>query len=211
MGRKRETWQLLIKSFREWITDTPLRIWGWIVALIALVTGSVIAAIWLQDHFPPWYVWLGFVLAILGVIWLSFLPYYRRIKIRHVQVVVLSAYQSKNPSRRDHHINFDIEFNVRIKSPPASIARIQMLIENEFLETNSPIVPMLQTNELESYAANVDVDYYLYLESVLRGREHYRLCILTSGSKWISNEFSFGNSSTLLMRNKPDGFNLVID
>jgi len=67
-------------AFKDWFHDTPLRIGGWIMWLIAFMAGLVAVAIWFQQHFPPWYVWMGFAAVVFGSIMGSFIPYYRRSK-----------------------------------------------------------------------------------------------------------------------------------
>ena len=86
MGKLGEAKQVF-KAFREWVNDTPLRIWGWIMGIIALIVGTLLIAFWLQQHFPPWYVWVGTVLAIIGIIGLSFIPYYNRTQKRLVLLI----------------------------------------------------------------------------------------------------------------------------
>lgn len=46
--------------------------------MIAFIAGAVVVAFWLQQHMPPVYVWIGFFIAIAGIIMFSFIPYYRR-------------------------------------------------------------------------------------------------------------------------------------
>lgn len=65
-------------AFKDWVANTPLRIWGWIMGLIAFIAGLILVAIWLQQHTPPWWVWIGFITAVLGVLMISFVPYYKR-------------------------------------------------------------------------------------------------------------------------------------
>lgn len=126
------------------------------------------------------------------------------------QVGVLSAYQSKTPSKKAKHINFDIEFSLKISTPSAFVAKIQVLSGAEFLEVNSPVTPLTQTNEIESYVANIDIDYFSFLSNTMANHD-YILCVLVSGSKCISKKFNFGNASTILMDNKPEDFNLKIN
>jgi hypothetical protein len=77
MGRRGKTKQV-IRALKDWIKDTPLQIAGWIMSLIASIAGLIILSFWLQQHFPPYYVWIGFALTIFGIIMLSFIPYYKR-------------------------------------------------------------------------------------------------------------------------------------
>jgi hypothetical protein len=77
MGKWGEARQVF-KAFWEWVNDTPLRIWGWIMGLVAFLVGILLVAFWLSQHFPPWYVWLGVALTITGIILFSFIPYYKR-------------------------------------------------------------------------------------------------------------------------------------
>lgn len=207
-GKERAT--QFIRAFRDWANDTPLRIRGLLTSLIALIASGFVVANWLQQHVPPWYVWFSFGIAICGIIWISFLPYYKRIKNKSVKITVLSAYQPNIPPNKKDHINIDVEFNLKTIVLPIKISKIQLLTGTEFLEANT-LVPIDQVIELESYVANFDLGYYLYLSNVMAdGQGEFRLCVIAAGYKWISNKFSLGNPSTLLMRNKPDDFNLVI-
>jgi hypothetical protein len=79
MGWKEEQWQT-IKAIKDWIHDTPLRIWGWIIFLFAFIGGSIVLGTWLSKNLPPWYVWLSIALLVIGVIVISFVPYYKRVK-----------------------------------------------------------------------------------------------------------------------------------
>lgn len=68
----------IITAFKNWTTDTPKRVWGWAMAIIALIGAPAVVAFWLQQYSPPVYVWIAFILLIAGIIWISFIPYYRR-------------------------------------------------------------------------------------------------------------------------------------
>jgi lipopolysaccharide export LptBFGC system permease protein LptF len=126
-------------------------------------------------------------------------------------VVVTSAHQPSNAKRENGYINVDIEFHVKTNNPPIKIAKIQLLEINKFIETNNLKYPYTQMFETESYVASFALDYYLFLDNVVHNREdQYFLCVLANGVKRISNKFGFGNSSTLLLQNKPDGIKLEI-
>jgi hypothetical protein len=124
-------------------------------------------------------------------------------------VNVLEAYQSDKPLK-EGFINIDVEFNIKTTGLPIRISKIQFVIGAKFIDANSPPVPLDQIVELESYVANFDLDYYQYLHSIMTstGGKYY-LCVLVAGSKRIDPILAIGNPETILMRNKPDGFNLV--
>jgi len=213
MSRK-EAKRQIFKALKDWGNDVPFRMWGLITSLIAFLAGSIAVSIWLSRNLPPWYIWIGFIVVIVGVIWLSFLPYYRRSINKSVKIAVLSAYQPNKPPSKKDHINIDVEFSVKTGVLPAKISKIQLWAVDRVLEANSPVMPIDQVIELESYVASFDLDYYLYLNNVLsQTKGNCFLWVLVAGGKWSSKAFSLdilGNPSTLLMRNKPDNFNLVI-
>jgi hypothetical protein len=81
MGRAEETeTKQVLRALKDWVNDTPLRIRGWVMLLIAFIGGLIISGTWLSKNLPPWYVWLAIALIIIGVIGLSFIPYYKRLK-----------------------------------------------------------------------------------------------------------------------------------
>jgi len=213
MGRKEEKRQIFT-AFKDWVNDIPLRIWGWVMSLIAFLASSIAVSVWFSQHFPPLYVWFGFVFVIVCVVVLSFLPYYKRNKSKSVKITILSAYQPNRPPSKKDHINIDVEFNLKTNALPIKISKLQLWVVNQVLEANSPTLPIDQVVELESYVANFDLDYHLYLKDILSGSKgKCWLWVLAGGHKRTSREFGLdilGNPSTLLMRNKPDDFNLVI-
>jgi len=211
MRRKEEAKQF-ITAFKDWINDTPLRIYGWFIALTAIVLNAIFSITWLLQHLPPVQVWIGGILGIFGVIWLSFMPYYNRNKRKSVKISVFDAYQPNKPPNKKGYINIDVEFSAKTSVLPIKISKIQLIVMNQFIEANYPILPIDQVIELESYVASFDLDYYLYFSNVMRdGQGKCRLWVVTAGHKWTSREFGLGNATTLLMRNKPDGINLVFN
>lgn len=91
MGRKEETKQIL-NAFKGWVSDTPLRIAGWVMSLFVFF-GAIIGIItWIWQFSPPLYVWLCFALVVVSVIWLSFIPYYKRERHRASSVITNMAY-----------------------------------------------------------------------------------------------------------------------
>jgi len=131
------------------------------------------------------------------------------VKTEPITINVLDAYQSNRPLKQGL-INIDVEFRVKTTKLPIRISKIQFLLGAKFIDANSPPMPFKQIAELESFVANFDLDYYLYLHSALTEGKYY-LCVLTAGSKRITPILSIGNHETILKRNKPDGFNLVFN
>jgi hypothetical protein len=72
----------VIGAFKDWVNDTPLRIVGWIMGLIALIGGAYLVIPWALQNFPPIRVWIGIVFVLFGIVWLSFIPYYKRRNIK---------------------------------------------------------------------------------------------------------------------------------
>ena len=56
------------------------------MSLILFIGGITALAIWLSKNFPPLYVWLGAVSVVVGVIGLSFMPYYKRAKASPIDI-----------------------------------------------------------------------------------------------------------------------------
>jgi hypothetical protein len=213
MGRKEETRQICT-AFKDWVRDTPLRIRGWVIFFITFIGSSITLSVWISRCSQPLIVWPAFVLVVISVIVLSFIPYYKRIKSKSVKITFREAYQPNRPPSKNGYISIDIEFNVKTSALPMKIAKIQMWAVDKILESNSPVLPIDQTAELESYVASFDLDYYLYFNYIIsESKGKCWLWVLGGGSKWTSREFGLdilGDPSTLLMRNKPDDFNLII-
>ena len=85
------------------------------MGLTSLITGTIIVVAWLKKVFPPWYVWLGFVLIIFGIIWLSFLPYYNRVKHKPTIQVVPEKSSSGHYYLLVHNMGERAEFKARVE------------------------------------------------------------------------------------------------
>ena len=182
-----------------------------VIAILALL-GLGFAAMSTNPSFtvPTWVPYLFFSLAGLVLFWLiAYLCWiwHKDKRTKLLSIIVLSAYQSDKPLQKGV-INVDVEFNVKSTKLPIRISKIEFwMFGTKFINANSPPVPISQMIELESYVANFDLDYYKYWASVGKGK--YYLCVLTAGGKRIAPIFNIGDPQTILMRNKPDGFNLV--
>ena len=135
MGKK-EAGQLYTAS-KDWITDIPLRLGGFIMAVILFIGRLLGIAIWLNQYLPPLYIWLAFGLAMIGIIWLSFLPYYKR-------VIKRESTLSKNIAYIGMFIQEGTEHLERFDSQPAEAItdhEMRMLLDwirdiGEYLQTN---------------------------------------------------------------------------
>lgn len=191
---------------------------GWLILAIFSLLALGFAAMSTNPLFvvPAWVPCLFFTLA--GLVFLGLIAYllqiwYKGKKAKLLSITVLSAYQSDKPLKKEV-INVDVEFRVKSTKLPIRISKIEFWMfgtfGTKFINANSPSVPISQVIEIESYVANFDLDYYQYWYSVRpNSKAKYWLCVLTAGSKWIAPIFNIGDPQTILMNNKPDGFNLV--
>lgn len=122
--------------------------------LVAFVSGSTALGIWVSKNFPPWYVWLGFVLVIIGIIGLSFMPYYNRIK-RKLEIEVEKTWTKPIPLPSGH-VNGAIVARVHLRpSRTMQLATIQLECEEGLLDPSvaNPVLPDLiersETHDIE--------------------------------------------------------------